>query len=112
MPEVVFYSEEVAPPVKQFLKEHGGKVETEVYTCAVSLPVVLHKVTFGYKNSLSVGGDATPLYRYTLIDGAGMLVQFLRGYGAVPGHPNQYWTTLHVEREDDEKNTMECTETT
>ncbi len=103
MPEVLFYSEEVHEQVAQYVTEHGGRVQTE----RVDPGWVFHKITFEYTNAILFGGANHPIYRYILADGGSLLVQFLRGYGAVPGHPDQYWTTIYVYREEDnEKNTI------
>ena len=86
--------------VEQYLKDHGGKIKTEVQTRAASPPVILYKVMLEYKRCFSMGNSDHPMYRYTLADGGTIFVQFLRGYGSVPGHPNQYWTTIYVWREE------------
>jgi len=97
--EGIFYSEEVYERVALYIVEHGGRVQVE----RVDPGWVFHKVTFSFRSERRIGGgDSSPIYRYTLVDGGTVLVQTLRGRGFVPGHPNDYWTSLHIYREDDD----------
>jgi hypothetical protein len=96
MSKAVFYSEEAHEQVAQYITEHGGKVQTE----RIDPGWVFHKITIEYTNCTPFGGVNHPIYRYTLVDGGTLLVQFLRGYGAVPGHPDHYWTEVYVYREE------------
>jgi hypothetical protein len=96
MPEAVFYSEEVHEQVALYITKHGGKVQTE----RTPPGWVYHKVTFEYSTYTPFGGANHPIYRYTLTDGSVILVQFLRGKGTVPDHPDAYWTALYVRKDD------------
>jgi hypothetical protein len=92
MPEETFYSETIHPTVAQYIAEHGGKVQTE----RIPPTWVFHKVTCDITSRVPVGSGDRPIYRYTLVDGAVILVQFQPGKGAVPGHPNCSWAALYV----------------
>ena len=92
----IFYSEQVDERVAQYITQHGGRVQTE----RVDPGWVLHKVTIEYTGAKRIGGgDNAPFYEYTLADGGRVLVQSLRGRGSVPGHPDHYWTALHIWKE-------------
>lgn len=92
MPEEIFYSETIHPTVAQYIAKHGGKVQTE----RVPPARMFHKVTCDVTSRVPVGSGTHPIYRYTLVDGAALLVQFLHGKGTVPGHPGCSWTALYV----------------
>ena len=97
MPEGVFYSEEVHERVALYITEHGGKVQTE----RVDPGYIFHKVAISYTSTRRIGGgDHTPIYWYTLVDGGTLLVQTIRGISAVPGHPDDYWTVFYIYTED------------
>ena len=95
MPEQIFYSERLDERVAQYIAQHGGRVQTE----RVQPAHVFHKVTVAYTSCVSIGGDTAPIYRYTLVDGGILLVQFLRSYGYVPDHPDHYWTAIYIRKE-------------
>ena len=94
MEEMVFYSEEVHEAVALYLTAHGCRVQVE----RQPPDYVFHKVTCPVKSCVRFGGgDQCPFYRYYLSNGTVFLEQTLRPYGTVPGHPNDYWTTLYIE---------------
>jgi hypothetical protein len=109
MPEEVFYSEEVAEQVAKYIVEHGGKVQVE----RVNPAWVFHKVTIPTKGTRRIGGgDYSPIYLHDLADGGRALIQYLRGKGAVPGHPDDYWVVCYIYREDAEDGRKTPTERT
>jgi len=95
MEEMIFYSEEVHESVALYLTAHGCRVQVE----RQPPDYVFHKVTCPVKSCARFGGgDQSPIHRYYLSDGAVFFGQTLRAYRTVPGHPNDYWATLYIER--------------
>ena len=97
--EVTFYSGEVHERVALYITKHGGKVQSE----RVPPDWVFHKVTFSFTSERRIGGgDLSPIYLFKLVDGGRVLVQFIRSGLFVPGHPDHYWTTIYIYKEDDD----------
>jgi hypothetical protein len=98
MYEEVLYSRQVPEHVAKHITEHGGRVKTE----RVNPAWIFHKIILLYTHYRYIGGviGVSPIYRYTLQDGAQLLVQFHNQEGQVPGHPDSYWTTLYIYHED------------
>ena len=96
--EEVVYSKEVTESVALYITQHKGKVQTE----RVDPAHVFHKVSFLYTKYKWIGGviNQSPIYLYTLADGGQLLVQFIHAEGAVPGHPESYWTLLYIYTEE------------
>jgi hypothetical protein len=88
------FSKEVPESVALSITAHGGKVQTERMDPAH----VFHRVNVFYASYRLIGGSVgvSPIYLYTLEDGARLIIQFIHAEGAVPGHLSSYWTELYI----------------
>jgi hypothetical protein len=108
MAEEVFFTEQLHEQVATYIVEHGGQVETETVSA-----YVFQKVTIRITSCIRFGGsDISPIYKYALVDGGRLLIQFNRSKGTVPGHYEAYWVTIYIQRGNDGKNAAVRTETT